>query len=102
MKKAILCFVFIIFMINAYSQNVIQGEYFIDSDPGFGSATPFTISPQDTDITQAFTIPDSAFPNPGYHCVYFRTLDANGNWSITGRRIVEADRSEKRRVGKEC
>ncbi|HKR05985.1 MAG TPA: T9SS type A sorting domain-containing protein [Bacteroidia bacterium] len=90
MKKIIFCFAFIAATLIAHSQNVIHGEYFIDSEPGFGNGTPFIITP-DSDITQAISIPYSAFSNPGYHYVFMRTLDANGNWSITGRRRIEAD-----------
>lgn len=91
MKKIIVLFAFIAIVINASSQNVIRGEYFIDADPGFGSATPFVISLPDSDITQAINIPYSAFPAPGYHYVYIRTMDANGSWNLTAKRIVEAD-----------
>jgi hypothetical protein len=90
MKKIIFCFAFIAATLIARSQNIIHGEYFIDSEPGFGNATPFIITP-DSDITQAISIPYSAFPNPGYHFVFMRTLDANGNWSLTARRRVEVD-----------
>ena len=91
MKKIILALVFIISSISGYSQNIIHGEYFIDAETGFGNGTLFTISLPDSDITQSFNIPYGSFPSPGYHYIFIRTLDANGNWSITKRKLVEAD-----------
>jgi hypothetical protein len=91
MKKQIMLIAFAAIAINAFSQNVIRGEYFIDSDPGFGSATGFLIAIPDSDFTQAITIPYASFPGPGYHNVFLRTLDSNGSWSHTSRSFVEVD-----------
>lgn len=88
MKKAILCCTLFCLMANAYSQNVIHGEYFIGTDPGFGTATSFTINPTEEDVTQVFNILYSAFPSSGYHAVFFRTKDDNGCWSHTARRLI--------------
>ncbi|TDD94945.1 T9SS type A sorting domain-containing protein [Flavobacterium cellulosilyticum] len=91
MKKIIFVLAFIASSIFAYSQNVIRGEYFIDAETGFGNGIPFAIAVPDTDITQTLNIPYSNFSTPGYHYVFIRILDANGNWSITKRKLVEAD-----------
>ncbi|MDP3912340.1 MAG: T9SS type A sorting domain-containing protein [Bacteroidota bacterium] len=90
MKKLILYFALIAVVINASSQNVVQGEYFIGSDPGFGQATRFAVSPE-SDINQTINIPHNLFPSPGYHFVFIRTMDENGKWGLTGKRVVEVD-----------
>lgn len=61
--------------------NVVSGEYFFDKDPGFDQGVPFTLPPAlVTTTTFAANIKD--FP-PGVHRLYFRTMDANGRWSLT-------------------
>lgn len=69
--------------------NVVRGEYFFDSDPEVGLATPFNISPQDTNITQSFLSQVSPTASIGFHKVYGRVIDSLGNWSHTFRRNVE-------------
>jgi hypothetical protein len=93
MKTLLLCFAFIAIAINAHAQSIVRGEYFIDTDPGYGHASPFEIALPADDVVQSLSIPYSAFPGAGHHLVYVRTRDAAGNWSLTGRRYVEADAS---------
>src|SRR5450432_1902708 len=74
------------------SQNVVQGEYFIDTDLSFGNNTLVNFTPS----------PDNNFPinidissyQPGYHKLYFRTKDSDGKWSFTIRRNIEVLASE--------
>lgn len=55
-------------------------EYFIDSDPGQGSATPVTITPA-TQLTN-FVFPASVNSlSAGFHTMNLRTRNANGAWS---------------------
>lgn len=89
MKNFIITFVFIVFSISAFSQNIIRGEYFIDSDPGFGNATGFIVANPDSDFTHVFTIPFASFPGPGYHNLFFRTQDSNNVWSQTTRNFID-------------
>jgi len=89
MKRVIFCVVFIFLLVSTRAQEIVQGEYFIGTDPGFGAATSFEINPTNEDITQAFNIPYSAFSGTGYHFVYFRTRDDNGNWSHTTRKLID-------------
>lgn len=93
MKKIILFLIIVIAVLNSDAQNVIRGEYFIDADPGFGNATPFVITAPAPDITQLITIPYNSFSTPGYHFVYTRVQDADGSWSVTTRKHIEADES---------
>jgi Secretion system C-terminal sorting domain len=67
---------------------VNRGEYFFDVDPGFGNATPITISPQQDIILQNFTAQVTGLP-PGFHKLYIRTKDGIGNWSLTSQRNVD-------------
>jgi len=71
----------------ALSQNVVQGEYFIDADAGFGNNTLVTFTPS-ADNSFPFTA-DLTGLQPGYHKLYIRTKDSDGNWSLTTRRNIE-------------
>ncbi|HRO41335.1 MAG TPA: T9SS type A sorting domain-containing protein [Flavipsychrobacter sp.] len=65
------------------AQNVVQAEYFFDSDPGFGSGTQVTISTPAANISAlSFNASVSSLSN-GIHTMYIRTKDANGRWSQT-------------------
>jgi|GEM_PF-1296873 len=65
--------------------NITAMEYFIDSDPGYGSATAVAITPA-TDITDfAFTV-DLSATSDGFHTLFIRSGDANGSWSMTHSR----------------
>ena len=67
--------------------NVVAGEYFVDTDPGFSGATAFTVMPAS----------DGNFPFPvsvagvskGYHKLFTRTKDENGKWGLTARKDIE-------------
>jgi hypothetical protein len=62
--------------------NIVKAEYFLNTDPGFGQATPFTL-PFLTNISkQALTLNISSAP-PGINNLYIRTEDSNGRWSLT-------------------
>lgn len=69
--------------------NIVAGEYYIDSDPEFGNAFSFTISPQDTDVTQSFLAQVALGTSVGFHKIYGRVKDGLGNWSHTFRRNIE-------------
>lgn len=56
-------------------------EYFIDTDPGFGNATPVSITANQYEIANlSFTVDLSAVP-AGNHNFYVRTLD--DDWGLT-------------------
>ncbi len=55
-----------------------NGEYFFDTDPGFGSGTAFTFPAQDSlNTTLAITVPNLA---GGVHQLYVRTRSVTGAW----------------------
>lgn len=62
--------------------NITQAEYYFDTDPGFGNATAFTISPQAQNITQAISLPAGGL-SKGFHRLFIRVKDASNKWSIT-------------------
>ncbi len=69
------------------AQNIVRGEYFIDADKGYGNNTNFSVTP----------LADGSFPfnanlqgiAAGYHTLFIRTKDANGNWSLTSKKSIE-------------
>ena len=66
------------------SANVNKLEYFIDTDPGFGNGTNVTIS-AGADISDInIPVNTSAF-SEGFHTIFIRSKDNNGNWAITNR-----------------
>ena len=70
-------------MLGACAQNMMSGEYWVDSDPGWGQGTPITGMPAQSNIpAHQFTVLTDTL-TPGIHIIGIRTKDANGRWSIT-------------------
>ena len=69
----------------AYGQNLNRIEYFIDNDPGYGSATnvPFTAAAAVTDLT--FSVPLGSVSD-GFHALYIRSRDVSNRWSVVQSR----------------
>ena len=61
-----------------------KGEYFFDTDPGRGKATPIVINTADTALTLSFTANTTGL-TAGYHRLYIYTQDSDGRWSISIR-----------------
>src|ERR1019366_2731316 len=84
-------FIFLLFCtgisLSSLSQNIVEGEYFIDTDLGFGNNTLVSFIPS-VDSTYSLNINLSSY-QPGFHKLYIRTKDSNGNWSLTARRNIE-------------
>lgn len=75
------------------TQNKIKaGEYFFDTDPGFGKARKIAVSPKDSAVIQDFDVVTAGL-KPGFHKLYARFKDTYNNWSITIRRNVEIIKS---------
>lgn len=66
----------------ATAQNIIAGEYFIDTDPGLGAGTPITITPGADISNIAINVDVSGLSNAS-HTLYVRTKSQEGKWSIT-------------------
>ncbi|MFT3822542.1 MAG: CARDB domain-containing protein [Chitinophagaceae bacterium] len=64
--------------------NIVAAEYFIDTDPGFGAATPVTITPGTNLSNVPVTVNTSGLSN-GKHNFYLRTRNQEGRWSLTAQ-----------------
>ena len=62
--------------------NITDLEYFIDNDPGVGSATKLDFVKGKKDFTVTKTINLDNIKD-GLHTLFIRTKDENGNWSST-------------------
>jgi len=64
--------------------NVQSGEYFFDTDPGFGNGTaiPFGTGLGTNVADFSFGAPLNSLPN-GLHYLFVRTREVNGKWSLT-------------------
>ncbi len=61
--------------------NVVAAEYFFDADPGFGNGTPYIFPTPGTSVTQLMNLSTTGLTK-GFHRLYMRAKDANGNWSL--------------------
>jgi hypothetical protein len=66
----------------AGSQNIVQMEYFVDNDPGFGSGSQVSIT-QGSQVSKQFTI-DLTGVGPGIHILVVRCRNILNQWSLTG------------------
>ncbi len=66
----------------AVASDIVQMEYYIDTDPGFGAGVEVTIVTPGVDITQSLTV-DLSGQGDGLHVLYIRAKDQNGNWSLS-------------------
>ncbi len=73
-----------------FDNGIVFAEFFIDTDPGFGSGYPIPVTPGDT-ATHGWAIPVDTL-DYGLHSVFFRALDSTGMQSILVRQyfFVEA------------
>ncbi|HOZ77765.1 MAG TPA: hypothetical protein PLY34_07200, partial [Ferruginibacter sp.] len=70
---------------NAEAQvNITRVEYFIDTDPGFGAALSIPVAAARDIADFSVSIP-LASATEGFHNLFLRSLDANGNWSVTNK-----------------
>ncbi len=64
--------------------NVVQVEYFVDTDPGPGNATAIAIAPATALTNQTFSINTTGFAE-GLHTLVLRAKDATGAWSLNSQ-----------------
>jgi len=62
------------------STDVVAAEYYFDTDPGYGNGTPVPVS-SGVITSTAFDIDISGI-SPGFHKVYFRSMNENDGWSL--------------------
>ncbi|MDX1937843.1 MAG: T9SS type A sorting domain-containing protein [Flavihumibacter sp.] len=70
--------------------NIVKAEYFIDTDPGFGSGFNIPVTAA-TDIVSLVAGINTASLTAGVHQLYLRTLNAEGRWSFTAIRQFAVD-----------
>lgn len=70
----------------AHAQEIVQFEYFFDSDPGFGQGLPVTITPS-SDLDLVFTADMNGLED-GWHKLFLRGKDNSGRWSLNGLRYI--------------
>ena len=68
-------------------QNIINAEYFYNTDNGVGTGTDLDVDPETSSISQQFAIPTTGLPE-GFHSLYIRTQVADGTWSLYDRQII--------------
>ncbi len=66
--------------------DIVEAEYFINTDPGVGNATPLYVS-AGTNLEFAARIPMEGFP-VGFNYLYIRVRNTEGAWSIPSRSTV--------------
>ncbi|SOE23843.1 hypothetical protein SAMN06298216_4221 [Spirosomataceae bacterium TFI 002] len=76
---------------NSPLPNIQKIEYYVDTDPGEGSAISVSFSPSTaSDVTSNFEIPTTGLAN-GQHVATMRVQDANGLWSGKFSKAFEVD-----------
>ena len=79
--------------------NILAAEYFYDTDPGEGNATPINIWAGDT-VDYKFTTPTGGL-SIGFHYLYIRTKDTWNRWSIATRSMISVYDPYPTPVGKD-
>src|SRR5215212_8777426 len=85
MKRLLALWVMTMFITMAYSQNIINAEYFLDVDPGCGNGTPITIASPGATVSFQVTLPLNSLSG-GFHSLAIRVRNADGTWSFSERR----------------
>lgn len=68
--------------------NIVQAEYFFDTDPGFGNGKLIAITPAVNINALSFQADLTGLSN-GFHRLYIRTKDATGHWSFTNNDLFD-------------
>lgn len=70
---------------NSTPANIVQGEYFVDTDPGFGKGKSIPVSPG-VDLSGISFMADVSAIGEGFHRLYARFKNADGHWGLTNVR----------------
>ena len=71
---------------DAAASQITRAEYFIDTDPGFGSAVNIPIATPANKLELAFNVNISSL-NQGFHMIIMRTRDNTGRWSPASQQV---------------
>ncbi|MBK9255785.1 MAG: PKD domain-containing protein [Saprospiraceae bacterium] len=66
-------------------KTIVSAEYFIDTDPGVGSATAITVTPSAM-IDEEFFVPLTGIPQ-GFHMLAVRAKDSDGWWNVATAKL---------------
>ncbi|MBN8653723.1 MAG: gliding motility-associated C-terminal domain-containing protein [Cytophagales bacterium] len=85
-KDYALTFLFLLLISSStFAQSLIRAEYFFNTDPGIGNATPITLTANTGNLVFTTTIPTGALPS-GFHQLAIRVKETGGRWShLEGR-----------------
>ncbi len=86
MKKAAILVITLFISLIVFSQDIDYAEYFIDSDPGYGMATPITLAAAGPEVTMDFSA-DMTILSSGIHYLGIRARDDMGHWSQGANRV---------------
>ena len=66
------------------TSNILNAEYFFNTDPGVGNGINLTVSSNSQQLNQTFSIPTSGL-SEGFNSLYIRTYNSSNNWSLYDR-----------------
>jgi hypothetical protein len=66
--------------------NINRAEYFIDTDPGFGSAVSVPVATPANKLELSFNVDINSL-NQGFHMIVLRTRDNTGRWSPASQQV---------------
>lgn len=78
---------------DASAAQITRAEYFIDTDPGFGSAVNIPIATPANKLELAFNVDISSL-DQGFHMIVLRTRDNTGRWSTASQQVFYAFKAE--------
>lgn len=84
--------VFYIVSMSETTQELAAAEYFFDNDPGVGNGSALALATDSGFLVQSFSIPTAGLTE-GFHSLYIRSQNSEGNWSLYDRKIVYINNS---------
>ena len=93
MKKLIFISAFIFAVILSVGQQINRAEYFVDSDPGYGMATPIPVTTPGNDVPLSFMV-DAGELEQGFHMIVIRARDDMGRWSPSHQQVFYVFKTE--------
>lgn len=73
--------------VNTVRPEIVSAEYFWNTDPGFGQATPLPIPSPGSQVSESYILDASALP-VGKHTLVVRVRDEEGAWSTTSSETI--------------
>ncbi|NNC84286.1 MAG: T9SS type A sorting domain-containing protein [Flavobacteriales bacterium] len=67
------------------AHDIVAAEYTVDSEPGLGAGESVAVT-TGLEVEESFTVPTDGLEE-GFHVVKVRVQNAEGNWSLSARRL---------------